>query len=370
MNINRLLENSKRISLIGKNIYTFEGYTKKGEWELPSPGLSGVCIGHQIDDFKGGVCPEFYEKGQKLQFEKVRHRWTPAWQETYYRSTPDSEYYLKSGCISFCERKCITQDDVFCSHIVLQSDKREATEISVKLVSPPEGEFNFKIKIGALTRGKPIDAKGYISVKNTVSSENEFTLSIPANGSIEFSYSFAFSKDSLNIAEKKATDILENSAVFSEREEDFNKFMSDYAPKLTTENVDILKIYYYRWFLIYRAIHNPIEVIKDHPIKRHCIYESPYGTWYGCPVGLPVPCHTEETKWMTNPEFVYSNTLNWVEGLCYYQEYIQYTPMAIWHLYLNHPNKKFLNEAYNSCFEFTIKRFNPQNEGLEFFKTT
>lgn len=380
MNINRLLENSKRTSLIGKNIYTYESYVDNKHWQFPSPGfvsslkryygVFGICIGHQIDDLTEAVYPEFFENGRKLKFEHVRHRWTPAWQETYYRCMPDPTYYRKSGCISFCEKKCITQDDVFCSHIILQSDKRVATDVKIKLVSPIAGKFSFDIKVGAVTGGKPINTKGYIAVKNTISSNNEFTVSIPANGKVSIAYSLAFSKHSMKTAENAAMDVLKNNDVFAENENHFNRFMSDFAPKLTTENIDILKIYYYRWFLVYRSLHKPAEVINNHPIDRWCIYESPYGGWYGCPVGLPVPCHIEETKWMINPEFVYSDTLNWIDGICNYREYIQYTPMSIWHLHLNHPNKELLKKGYDACYKFAINKFNTQNDGLEFFKPT
>ena len=59
ININRLLETTKRTSLIGRNIYTFDGYEKNGKWLPPLSGFRqwpgegkntafGVCIGHPI----------------------------------------------------------------------------------------------------------------------------------------------------------------------------------------------------------------------------------------------------------------------------------------------------------------------------------
>ena len=334
ININRLLENSKRTSLIGKNIYTYEGYEKDGKWLPPLPGFRthmrknkmnfGICIGHQIENVTEAVYPEFFEEGNKLRFSCVRHRWTPAWQETYYRSEPDSSYYPNSGCISFCETKCITENDVFCSRIVLRSDKRKPAEILVKLISPLNGEISFDIKIGAL--GAPIHTKGYVSITNSLSDSNEFVVTVPPNGEIAFSYSFAFSKNNVEAAETAAKMVLKKSNPFSEKEKFFNDFMKEFAPELIAENPDIMKVYYYRWFLIYRAIHLPSEVIHNHPIQRFCMYESPYGGWYGCPVGLPVPLHIEETKWMINPRFVYDNIENWIENKTNYQRYIQYTP--------------------------------------------
>lgn len=370
MNYNRFLENSKRTSIIGKNIYTFEEYKRIEERKPPSPGFTGICIGHQLENIKDGVYPEFYENDRKLEFKNVRHRWTPAWQQSYYRCSPDMQYYPNSGCISFCETKCITPEDVFYSQLVLQSDKREPADIKVRLVCPCRGETSLEIKIGALTRGKPLTSKGYVSVKNTISPHNDFVVTVPANGSVDISYCFSFSKKDIDTAERNACLVLKRADVFADNEEHFNKFTEDFVPKLITDNTDILKIYYYRWFLVYRALHKPSEVIDGHPISRHCFYESPYGGWFGCPVGLPVPLHTEETKWMTDPRFVYENTRNWAEGIGYYQEYIQYTPMAIWHLYLNHPSRELLEDTYDACYSFALKSFNPGCEGLEFFKPT
>lgn len=380
MNINRLLESSKRTCLIGKNIYTYEGYVDNKNWQPPMPGFFssfkksygtfGICIGHLVGDLTEGVYPEMYENGRKLEFEHVRHRWTPAWQQTYYRCLPDTSYYPNSGCISFCEKKCITNEDVFFSHIVIRSDKREETRVKIKLVCPHEGEYSFDVTAGAVTLGKTFNAKVYIATKNTISKDNEFTLTIPANGSVSFSYSLAISKHDMKTAEKSAENIFENSDVCGANENNFNKFIAEFAPKLTTENIDILKIYYYRWYLVYRSLHKPSEVINNHPVQRDCIYESPYGGWFCCPVGLPVPLHIEEAKWMINPQYVYADTLNWIDGSCNYRGYIQHTPMAIWHLYLNHPNKELLKQGYNEYCKYALNRFNPQNDDLEFFKVT
>ena len=35
--------------------------------------------------------------------------------------------------------------------------------------------------------------------------------------------------------------VLANNNIFTENENDFNRFMSEFAPKLTIDNIDILK---------------------------------------------------------------------------------------------------------------------------------
>jgi len=373
MNYNLFLENSKRTCLVGRNIYSNEGYCYNGQWNAAISGFrsskpKGIAFGHQIEE-NTVIYPEIYENGKLLEFNTFRHRWTPAWQITHYRSNPDKDYYQNSGCISFSETKCIDVNDNFYSKIKLNSDKREDTEITIKLVGNLLGEINLPIKIGALNR--ELHLNGFAACKNTYCNKNEFNFTLKANSSIEFSYCFAFSKESFALAEKSAKNSLITKNPFLVKENAFNKFINDNAPILETENTDLLKIYYYRWFLIYRNLHKPSDVISDHYIPNFTFYESPFGNWYGSPVGLPVPHHIEETKWMKNPEFVFKDTENWINALICHRGYIQYTPMAISHLLQNHKNDEFLEKAYNICYEYCFSQegldgFNLEKEGLDF----
>ena len=173
----------------------------------------------------------------------------------------------------------------------------------------------------------------------------------------------------METAEKLIENALKTKNPFEENEKQFNAFIAENAPEFVTENFDILKIYYYRWFLVWRAHHKPSEIIENHPIPSDCFYESPYGSWYGAPVGLPVPLHVEETKWMKNSSWCKTNAENWIKGITNYREYIQYTPIALWHFYQNHQDKDFLERAYSACFDYSLGHFNLENEGLDFFKT-
>lgn len=373
MNYNLFLENSKRTCLVGRNIYSNEGYCYNGQWNAAISGFrsskpKGIAFGHQIEE-STVIYPEIYENGKLLEFNTFRHRWTPAWQKTHYRCAPNNEYYTNSGYISFCETKCLDICDNFYSEIKISSDKREDTEITVKLVSNMSGKIEMPIKIGALN--KELRLKGFGFTANTFSNSNEFTFTLKANSSVSFAYCFSFSNQSPSTAEKSAKESLQKANPFKEKEKFFNNFIEENAPYLECENTDILKIYYYRWFLIYRNLHKPIEVISDHYLKDYAFYECSFGNWYGSPVGLPVPLHIEETKWMKNPEYVYKDTENWVKAFDCYRGYIQYTPMAIYHLLQNHKNNELLENAYKLCYDYCFKQeglegFNLEKEGLDF----
>lgn len=371
MNINRYLTSAKRTSVIGKNIYTAEGYLGGGannlpwgeEWKTPSPGLCDVLsVGHGTD-LSDLLIPHFFEGERELDFFVVRHQWTPAWVKTHYRCKPDCDYYPRTGCISFCETKCFTVKDVFYSEITLCSDKREDTRIRVSLsssVSQPHVTKEMK-------RLSTFLLDGYFISENSVSEKKEFELVLPAQGKITFSYALAFDKN-LETARKLAKETLQTNCHFHQKEEAVNCFFEQNVPRLQCDNPDLLKLYYYRWFLVYRSIHSPEDVLCNHQLKGECIYESPYGSsWYDCPIGLPVALHYEECKWMKRPDAVYSDARNWSRKLDYYWKYyIEQTPMAIWHLYCQHPDDAFLASMYDSCKEYALKDFCPQQDGYEF----
>ncbi len=375
MNINKFLGNSRRTSVIGKNIYTTEaflgnrqtyGLELNKQWKDPEPGIRGnLYIGHYTP-FKEVLIPHFYENGKELVFKAVRHQWTPAWSKTYYRCTPDESYYPRVGCVSFCEQRCFTTEDVFVSQITISSDKREETEIHVKLesafsdnrVTADLQKFNNKLKLD-----------GYFALKNTEADSNEFVVKIPPNGSCTFKYAFAFDK-TREQAYNKSIKALEKTDPFTEKENAFNDFFKKNVPELSCDDPDMLKMYYYRWFVVYRSIHKPEDVLDNHEVHGDCIYESPYGDGYDCPVGLPVAWHYEECKWMINPDALFSDAENWNRKLDYYWKYyIESTPMAVWNIYKNHPDKDFLERMYDSCKEYSLKDFSPEKGGYEFLPT-
>lgn len=256
---------------------------------------------------------QLFDGERALTFAPIRHRWTPAWTQTYYCSTPDESYYPNSGCIAIREQKGFNTEDVFVCRIVLKNEKRETARLRVKLITPFEqDEIHLPIYAGAL--GCRLTLDGFIALL-----ERELTLEIPAHSSVSFALAFAFSKESPACAEKAASAALTADDPFAEKERAFNRFIDDHAPQLICEDTDILKAYYYRWFLLYRALHCPSAVISGHPVEGNCLYESPYGSWYGCPVGLPVPLHLEEAKWMRTGDIARTDADNWLRGLTCYQ---------------------------------------------------
>ncbi len=368
-NVNRFLENSKRSDVWGYNIYSRGKSKSQIQWDAPSLGLTGdISIGHELDS-KNIVVPQFSINGKVQDFVPQRNRWTPAFMDTYYRSKPSGEY-KKSGLLAVRERKCFTENDVFVSHLTLTNDGRDEMQIEVSLVIPysniSESVYRVESKILPKSIKKELTLKGFLAADFSCEAK---CFTIPPQSSIQLKYGFAFSPISSDMAKTDLSDAMLISNPFDDAEKRFNLWMETNAPQLETENLDLLKVYYYRFFVIKCAIHNPCEVLPESEYKGECIYESPFGGWFGAPIGLPIPLQTLDMKWMKDTSALRSNIKNWCRGVGTMQDYIQCTPMAIWQYYLQTGDKTILTEFYESVCNFTIARINkidtilPQTHG-------
>lgn len=289
LNINRLLENSKRSDVLGYNIYTRgKKNIKRPEdkdsvlekWDAPIPGLCGIAaIGHEIDK-RDLILPVFSVNGSTLDFRAIRNRWTPAFMDTYYRCQPFGEY-KKSGLVALREKKCFTGNDTFVSHLTISNDGREPITIDIALLLPfdkiSDGIYSVEAKIIPNSLKKSMMLTGFAVAKTDFG--DTATVTVPPNGSIKLRYGFAFSRISAKNANRALSDALELADPFLDSERRFNEWMDANAPRLEIENTDILKIYYYRFFVIKSAIHTPsdrwIVVFTLHRIFSFGMVESP-----------------------------------------------------------------------------------------------
>lgn len=363
INVNRLLENSKRCDVKGYNIYTsgigsFERqpvHMKK--WDEPSLGLAGcIAIGHQLD-VKDVLIPKISLNGEHQSFDSVRNRWTPAYMETYYRSKPTGDY-AKSGLLCVKETKCFAENDAFVSELTLFNDDTSPAKVSLELSMPFEkiSDSTYSVEAGIVPASlyKEMTLRGFAAAKTSPGFCGEFE--IGANSKVTFRYGFAFSTESADEAETALDSALAKADVFEDAENRFNSWMDDNIPRLHTANADLLKVYYYRAFVIKCSIHTPSDVLPDSDFEGECVYESPFGSWFGAPVGLPVPLHIDEMKWMNKTDALLSDIGNWCRGVGCTKDYIQYTPMAIWNLYRKAGDVSIIRSAFDACREYTLRK--------------
>ncbi len=377
MNYNRFLENSCRSDVIGRNIYTMGRqriYDYKKEmavlpaenWDPPAPGLPGIiAIGHQID-VTDVLTLQITMNAKAQCLTPVRNRWTPAWMETYYRSAVEEEYYPKSGTLCVKETKCFLEGDVFLGELELFNDRREPVEVEISLRVPfaalEPGCYRVEAKILPGSLGREYRLTGFAAA--TVAGGGSVARkTIAPNGHVTLRYGFAFDPDGAEKALRRVEAALETAQPFRQAQERFNNWMERNVPTLQTDDADMLKIYYYRYFVIYRGIHTPKDLIADHDFADECVYESPFGYWFGAPVGLSIPLQVEEMKWMKQPRAAYSQLRNWKNDAGNSRGYIQATPMAVWNLYSVRGDRQLLEEMYDSCRSYALWKCDSEGPG-------
>ena len=395
--VNKLLGNSARTDLIGREMWNWATLPIKvgnaqapdlsnpdygisqlpnAMWSPPKMGMSGRWFyGLQTklsDVVKVKVTQQKQSKQITLDFVPTRNEWTPALISTYFRSLPDTlkGSYVHSGDLTIKEKKCITENNVLILEYTLTHDNRTTGEYSIELLFPvfknlgSVNQYSFSTITDARAIGTVLPVEGFVSVANSENTDGKCTVHLIPFESKTLRFAVAFDSYSLENATTQATQKCNNKAVFTEQISTFNKWFTDNVPLLKIENYDMLKLYYYRWFVAYRNYHNPSKYIKNHPFKTPVFYESPFGSWFGSTVGLSIPLHVSEVKWAKSPEMVKNDLLNWKNQGKLYDNYVQYTPSSAWELYLHYPDAQFLDTMYNSISAFTNRDINKTDKSI------
>jgi hypothetical protein len=393
INVNKLLENSARPDLIGREMWSFSTVSRKGAyahcpdtrspeygisqlpnamWGFPQMGMTGrLCYGIETDladPVKVQIVSHKQGKNLPLQFTPTRNEWTPAYMTTYYRALPDSMKgsYPYAGDLNVKERKCITEDNVLVLEYTFTHDNRTNGEYDVSLLFPKfkklagSGQYAFTAKSIPKFQDQPLPIEGFVAVENTEKTSEKLKLNLKPFESKTVRFTVAFDTYSVDNAIKKGKIQRVNSNPYAENTEKFNKWFADNVPQLTIDNYDMLKLYYYRWFLVYRNSHIPSKNIKNHPYAGSVVYEAPFAA--GSVIGLTVPVHNNEIKWAKSPEMARDNILNWSKNEKLLSNYIQYTPKTIWDLYLHFPDKAFLDSVYRFTCKYTKRDINDKDK--------
>ncbi len=392
--INELLGNRSRTDMVGPEVWTGTstsdrqrpdtGTNPKGNCEtpvaqwpetsngLPALGLGGAWhCGHPTtyrDILALEVSTVSTDGRVPLKFAVVRHRWTPAYQRTYYRSLPTGQpnEYPLAGHLSIKETKAITRDNVFVAEVVVVNDQREPTTCAFTFKTPLETQgkdvfrVDTKVCAGGLGRNPATDQDYRVTTEAVLLAKGDVTpvqpITIPPQGSVTFRYALALNQVGQDDARRKAEATLNDPDVFQKNADAFDRWMGENVPELRVGDLDWLRMYYYRWFVVYRSIHDPAKYIADHPYKRPAMYESPFGGWYGCVIGLPIPHQIHEARWLRTPQPGLNHIRNWCEP-CHrqYRGYVQFTGRSIWDFYKCHPQPSLLNEMADAVLEYALR---------------
>ncbi len=381
LNVNKFLQNSRQIDLMGKNFSTYNyDCNKRGNESLnyfkaPNFAMQGKFIAGFETEVENFLELSIKIDDKNVSFSPMRHVYSPAYQDTIYCSESGLEGYEPCGIVSVREEKCILKDsDNFISRLTFYNEGKEDKKIELKLISKcdAKGVYSGKVLPAALGRNKyEVNLYCLPFINDKTKSEIEFTLK--SQESLSVIYGICFSTASIKDANKSFENIKEkyvseeqnnyNTPKFIlDNEKLFNDWFIKNVPNFDTDNEDLKKVYYYRWFLLYRNLKTPKDVIKEIPFENEVMYESPAGAWFGCPIGLSVPLHIDEAKWLKTPSVSYSDVLNFAQHYGNYHAYIQYTPMAIWNLYKKYPCIEFIKENYEKISAYTKKQLSKVDE--------
>ena len=397
-NINKFLASAYRTDVIGREMWNGknnEGKSKLVEetdyyvrpdkevggysvqlpqfaWDPPALGLPGTwAYGHHTDlqdVLKISVSDINLHNETELKFVATRNSWTPAYLTTYFRSTVDNRYPY-GGVLTIKETKCIDANNAFVSECKFINDcnavRRYRVEMQLPCFTKENSENVYLVRAKAMPGGmlyekEKFSINGYaVAATSAGTAIFEIELQPFANKTIRFS--FAVSEQSVAVANQFVNTALTETNIFNKNEQQFNDWMHANVPGLEIDDIDLLKIYHYRWFLVYRAWHDPRSILQHHPYQHSAFYESPFGLWFGCAIGLPVPCQILESRWLTNKNVSRGHLLNWGEQTRGYMNYLQFTPMAIWKWYLSHRDQKVLSAVYQTAKEYALKDIEVNN---------
>ncbi|HEY1120792.1 MAG TPA: hypothetical protein VGE67_04295, partial [Haloferula sp.] len=253
-----------------------------------------------------------------------------------------------AGSLSIQETKCITPEDVFVAELEILNDERSAITVDLELIHPElkadgSGKVTFtaETNVGGVAKSKgkgwEINGSGWLSSKGDLTLGKALTL--PPQKTLKLRYAFAVDHVGTSDGKDRANTALTEADPFKRNEAHFNAWYEKNVPAFSTTDPDILKLYYYRWFLVKRSVHDPKNFIAGHPYKRPSIYESPIGDWFCAVIGLPIPVQIQETRWLRDITPGKNQILNWAENVHYqYRGYLQFTPAAMWNFYKIHPD--------------------------------
>ena len=353
--INNLLKNSTRTDVIGELMWSITSLKNA------TLGFAGrIAIAHQTN-LEDLVVPQITEvldsKEALLEFTPVRNEWTPAYSTTWYRNNPvvngkdlGGKYPL--GLTVVRESKAIIKKRVF------------VAEMEIRNSSPIEKTYKFNGKINkAYKNGKLAFKYVLMSQYTPVELEAAFesnlkadTIKLSANKSVKIRYAFAIGADAQKLA--KYAVLLPDFC--KENAKEFDAYFAENVPELQVADLDILRMYYYRHFLLKRARHNPREIIANHPYPREAIYESPMGDWYSCAIGLPVGLQLLDASWLKTSDAFWNHLTNFAEDVKGYRGYVQMTPICAWEGMKRHPNPAAEKEVIPCLLEFAREQY-PKN---------
>ncbi len=322
--VNRLLANTTRTDLIGHDVWLDTSILSTPEvpWRSPQPGFAGrLYLGHQTD-ITDPCLFAISISGESLHPEPLRHTWTPAGQETLYRL--DTSH---GGVLMLHEEKWISETGL-CAE--WQFHHNGAVPLTID-VTPRGGVTASPLSVTVTTQSlyQPLTTLLYTVCEPATS------VTVPPLTTVMLSFvcGLGTSHDAAAAAFQQG-----KQSTLSSVQEDLNRWFDDHAPGFSCDDPDLTRLYYYRWFVVYRSLHQPDRWFPQHPMPGTLIYESPSGGWFSAPIGLPLPLQIRELRWDRHPAGVADTISAWTKNAGALRSYIGDPVHAAVLFDAHHPN--------------------------------
>ncbi len=134
----------------------------------------------------------------------------------------------------------------------------------------------------------------------------------------------------------------------------FIEWFKAYVPGFECSSEDVEKLYYYRWYLVYKNLIYPqIDCFQD-----ACFYEGK--DVISVPCCCSAPMHLDEAKWLRDPAISqgYASSLlesqveEGMEKGRFRDTYLNYFPAAIWNMYLVQKDPVLIDEYVDRIADF------------------
>jgi hypothetical protein len=337
------------------------GFGLMGTWAFANPtALRDVLRVKVAERNEGGA--------RTLDFLPTRHRWTPAGTLTFYRSLPaGSGSYPYAGTLAIKEQKCITEDGVFATEWTLTHDQGKSARFDILLETPfsaAPGSDLLVVDTATHARclGKEVPLQGHAAIGFHGKSGLAREVALGPFESVTLRFGLAVDLTGAKNPPEALQAALGDAEVFARRERSINRWFDDNVPPLSTADGDLMKVYYYRWFLLYRARHHPAPAVPHHPYPRPCFYESPFGDWFGGVVGLSVGLQLQEAKWARKETaFAEGHIAHWTADIANYQRYVQFAPAAMAEYLAQRPIPADKARLFEEVKAYCQKRQNPDD---------
>lgn len=134
----------------------------------------------------------------------------------------------------------------------------------------------------------------------------------------------------------------------------FVQWFTDNVPQFICSSKDTEKLYYYRWYLVYRNLIYP----ETDCFQQACFYEGK--DIISVPCSCSIPMQMDESRWLRDKRFSQGHAANLLESQIrrgiekgrFRDTYISYFPSAVWNMYLVQKDPVIIDEYIDRIADF------------------